>query len=112
MALPLEFRGSDPVCILRRLLIEFSCLFKNLRRNMETVVEGLMDAPTQTVKRKHRTITSGLSLNASESVMDLVKPPDLNQARVNKCLIALVNRKAVKKDNTSVGLLHVRYFVG
>ena len=66
MSLPLEFRGSDPVCILRRLLmIEFSCFFKNLRRNMETVIEGLMDSPSQTVKRKHGTITSGLSLNTS-----------------------------------------------
>ena len=30
-------------------------------------------------------------------------PPDLNQARVNKCLIALVNRKIVTKDNSTVG---------
>jgi hypothetical protein len=65
MSLPLEFRGSDPVCVLRCLPIEFSCLFKNLRRNMETVIEGLMDSPSQTVKRKHGTITSGLSLNTS-----------------------------------------------
>ncbi|TFK19887.1 hypothetical protein FA15DRAFT_674069 [Coprinopsis marcescibilis] len=66
--LPLEFRGSDP----------------SLRRNMESVLEGLMNAPGNTVK-----------------LPDLIKPPDLNQARVNKCLIALVNRKAVKKDNSS-----------
>ena len=65
MSLPLECRGSDPVCVLRRLLIKFSCLFKNLRRNMETVIEGLMDSPSQRVKRKHATITSGLSLNTS-----------------------------------------------
>ena len=31
-----------------------------------------------------------------------MKPPDLNQARVNKCLIALVNRKIVQKDNSTV----------
>jgi len=73
MSLPLEFRGSDA----------------NLRRNMETVIEGLMDAPGQTIK-----------------LLDLVKPPDLNQARVNKCLIALVNRKAVKKDNASGTVLY------
>ncbi|KAK2461196.1 hypothetical protein APHAL10511_006723 [Amanita phalloides] len=73
MSLPLEFRGSDP----------------NLRRNMETVIEGLMDAPNQTVK-----------------LLDLVKPPELNQARVNKCLIALVNRKAVKKDSSSGTVLY------
>jgi len=39
------------------------------------------------------------------SVLDLVKMPDLNQARVNKCLIALVNRKVVQKDSTSVSSL-------
>ncbi|KAG6820536.1 hypothetical protein H0H93_015707 [Arthromyces matolae] len=36
-----------------------------------------------------------------DQVLDLVKPPDLIQARVNKCLIALVNRKVVRKDNSS-----------
>ncbi|CAK5270296.1 unnamed protein product [Mycena citricolor] len=54
--LPLEFRGSDP----------------NLRRNMESVIEGLLDASNRVVK-----------------LTDLISPPDLNQARVNKCLIAL-----------------------
>ena len=34
-----------------------------------------------------------------------MKPPDLNQARVNKCLIALVNRKIVRKDNSTVRLI-------
>ncbi|KAG2008474.1 hypothetical protein CC2G_013905 [Coprinopsis cinerea AmutBmut pab1-1] len=71
--LPLEFRGSDP----------------GLRRNMETVIEGLMNAPNNTVK-----------------LPDLIKPPDLNQARVNKCLIALVNRKAVQKDNSTGTVLY------
>ncbi|TEB34252.1 hypothetical protein FA13DRAFT_1685574 [Coprinellus micaceus] len=71
--LPLEFRGSDP----------------GLRRNMEMVIDGLMNAPSQTVK-----------------LPDLIKPPDLNQARVNKCLIALVNRKAVKKDSSSGTVLY------
>jgi DASH complex subunit DAM1 len=36
-------------------------------------------------------------------VIDMIVPPDLNQARVNKCLIALVNRKIVTKDNSTVG---------
>lgn len=36
-------------------------------------------------------------------VTDLIVPPDLSQARVNKCLIALVNRKVVRKDNATVG---------
>lgn len=38
------------------------------------------------------------------TVLDLVKVPDLPQARVNKCLIALVNRKIVRKDNSTVGV--------
>ncbi|TFK73398.1 hypothetical protein BDN72DRAFT_814659 [Pluteus cervinus] len=71
--LPLEFRGSDP----------------NLRRSMENVIEGLLDAPGRAVK-----------------LTDLIKPPDLSQARVNKCLIALVNRKAVKKDNSTGTVLY------
>ncbi|KDR80168.1 hypothetical protein GALMADRAFT_242433 [Galerina marginata CBS 339.88] len=71
--LPLEFRGSDP----------------SLRRNMETVIEGVMYAPTQTVK-----------------LTDLISPPDLNQARVNKCLIALVNRKVVQKENSTGTVLY------
>ncbi|KAJ7459661.1 DASH complex subunit Dam1-domain-containing protein [Mycena latifolia] len=71
--LPLEFRGSDP----------------NLRRNMEGVIEGLLNAPAQTVK-----------------LTDLISPPDLSQARVNKCLIALVNRKVVQKNNSTGTVLY------
>ncbi|KAI5899141.1 uncharacterized protein SCHCODRAFT_02604303 [Schizophyllum commune H4-8] len=72
--LPLEFRGSDP----------------NLRRHIDLVIEGMLDAPTRVVK-----------------IQDLIKPPDLNQARVNKCLIALVNRKIVTKENaTGTTLYH------
>lgn len=39
---------------------------------------------------------------SSPLVPDLISPPDLPQAKVNKCLIALVNRKIVQKDNSSV----------
>ncbi|KAF9233405.1 hypothetical protein BU15DRAFT_90370 [Melanogaster broomeanus] len=39
-------------------------------------------------------------------LIELIVPPDLNQARVNKCLIALVNRKLVQKDNTSGSVLY------
>lgn len=38
-------------------------------------------------------------------VLEFIKPPDLNQARANKCLIALVNRKIVQKNNSTVRLL-------
>ncbi|KAF7346121.1 hypothetical protein MSAN_01838800 [Mycena sanguinolenta] len=74
--LPLEFRGSDPT----------------LRRNMEGVIEGLLDAPSRTAK-----------------LTDLIRPPDLSQARVNKCLIALVNRKVVQKNSSTASC--IRYFL-
>ncbi|KAK0203486.1 hypothetical protein DFS33DRAFT_806351 [Desarmillaria ectypa] len=70
--LPLEFRGSDPT----------------LRRNMEMVIEGMIDSLNQVVK-----------------LTDLILP-DLPQARVNKCLIALVNRKIVRKDNSTGAVLY------
>jgi DASH complex subunit DAM1 len=73
MCLPLEFRGSDP----------------GLRRNMETVIEAMINSDGRGVK-----------------LLELIKPPDLNQARVNKCLIALVNRKIVHKDSASGSVLY------
>lgn len=36
------------------------------------------------------------------AVIELIAAPDLTQARVNKCLIALVNRKLVQKDSSTV----------
>lgn len=73
MSLPLEFRGSDP----------------GLRRNMESVIEFMMDSDGRGIK-----------------LIELIKPPDLNQARVNKCLIALVNRKIVQKENSTGTVLY------
>ncbi|KAH9968150.1 DASH complex subunit Dam1-domain-containing protein [Russula dissimulans] len=72
-SLPLEFRGSDP----------------SLRRNIEMVIERLMDNDSRGLK-----------------LIDMVVPPDLNQARVNKCLIALVNRKIVTKDSSTGTVLY------
>ncbi|KAF5356887.1 hypothetical protein D9756_006731 [Leucocoprinus leucothites] len=71
--------------IISALPLEFRGSDPTLRRHMETVIEGILKARDQTVK-----------------LPDLIKPPDLNQARVNKCLIALVNRKVVQKDSGSV----------
>jgi hypothetical protein len=65
MSLPLEFRGSDAVCAWCYWLDKFSCFLQNLRRNMETVIEGLMGAPDQTIKRKHDTMPFGILLNPS-----------------------------------------------
>ncbi|KAI5993937.1 hypothetical protein EDD15DRAFT_2387956 [Pisolithus albus] len=63
--LPLEFRGSDPMC------------------SMESIIEAMMDNEGRGMK-----------------LIELIVPPYLNQARVNKCLIAPVNRKLVQKDNS------------
>ncbi|KAI0312064.1 DASH complex subunit Dam1-domain-containing protein [Amylostereum chailletii] len=73
MSLPLEFRGNDP----------------GLRRNVETVIEALMDNAGKGMK-----------------LIELIKPPELNQARVNKCLIAMVNRKIVTKNNSTGTVLY------
>ncbi|KAI9513402.1 DASH complex subunit Dam1-domain-containing protein [Russula earlei] len=60
-----------------------------LRRNIEMVIERLMDSDGRGLK-----------------LIDMIVPPDLNQARVNKCLIALVNRKIVTKDSSTGTVLY------
>ncbi|KAF8578977.1 hypothetical protein K439DRAFT_1648615 [Ramaria rubella] len=69
--LPLEFRGGDPT----------------LRRQVEHVIESLMDAE------------NGLRIT------DMIKG-DINQAKVNKCLIALVTRKVVQKIPNPGGVIY------
>ena len=81
---------------------------------MESVIEGLMYSSNQLVKcglpsfRTPSTIFLTLW-----KVTDLIVPPELNQARVNKCLIALVNRKIVHKENSTVCIIFValRYLI-
>jgi DASH complex subunit DAM1 len=51
--LPLEFRGSDPVCYFYRVQLVIHTLIntiQGLRRNMESVIEGLMYSSNQSVK--------------------------------------------------------------
>ncbi|KAJ7069955.1 hypothetical protein C8F01DRAFT_1114742 [Mycena amicta] len=69
--------------------LEFRGSDPNLRRQMDLVIEGFFDAPGRTLK-----------------LTDLIKPPDLSQARVNKCLIALVNRKVVSKNSSTGTVLY------
>ncbi|TBU43715.1 hypothetical protein BD309DRAFT_960085 [Dichomitus squalens] len=82
-------RGLEIERILAALPLEFRGDDPNLRRYIEQVIEKFLDNP-------------GESFN----IVAFVKPPDLNQARVNKCLIALVNRKIVKKDNSTGAVLY------
>ena len=92
-ALPLEFRGDDP----------------NLRRHIELVIEKFFDNPGESFNSTCCSLPypSASSNRLCTVVVAFVKPPDLNQARVNKCLIALVNRKIVKKDNSTVSILSI-----
>jgi len=67
------------------------------------VIERLMDSDGKGLKCE--TIPSLVTLAGSHpdyTVIEMIVPPDLNQARVNKCLIMLVSRKFVTKDNSTV----------
>ncbi|KAN0107746.1 DASH complex subunit Dam1 domain containing protein [Russula decolorans] len=75
--------------VISSLPLEFRGTDPTLRRNMEMVIERLMSSDGR-----------GLRL------IEMIVPPDLNQARVNKCLIALVNRKIVTKDNSTGTVLY------
>jgi hypothetical protein len=41
------------------------------------------------------------------SVLELCRPPDLNEARVRKCILALSGAKIVKSDNSTVRVSYV-----
>ncbi|KAI0357017.1 hypothetical protein OH77DRAFT_191124 [Trametes cingulata] len=82
-------RGLEMERLLSALPLEFRGNDPNLRRHMEMVVEKFWDHPDEAF-----------------NIVAFVKPPDLNQARVNKCLIALVNRKIVRKDNSTGSVLY------
>ncbi|KZS96267.1 hypothetical protein SISNIDRAFT_450921 [Sistotremastrum niveocremeum HHB9708] len=69
--------------------IEFRGSDPNLRRNAEFIIEALMESKSD----------DGLKIT------DMIRP-DCNQAKVNKCLIALLSRKMVTKSSSSVGHNH------
>ncbi|KAI0073115.1 hypothetical protein K474DRAFT_1603910 [Panus rudis PR-1116 ss-1] len=69
--------------------LEFRGNDPTLRRHMETVIETFYEKEGRGV-----------------GIVEFIKPPDLNQARVNKCLIALVARKIVRKDNSTGTVLY------
>jgi DASH complex subunit DAM1 len=70
---------------------------------MCSVVEGFLDRPGRGLRCAGSDIENSSSFADSVvTVLELVAPPDLSQARVNKCLIALVNRKIVTKDSSTV----------
>jgi len=82
-------RGLLMEKVANTLPLEYRGSEPNLRRWLEQVIEGFLDRPGRGV-----------------GIVELLKPPDLNQARVNKCLIALVNRKVVQKDNSTGAVLY------
>ena len=106
MCLPLEFRGSDPVRVrlpFSREIDEGRCIgLAQKYGNGRRIYDGQRGPRCQTYVCTH---TPRLSSICPSTVIELVTPPDLNQARVNKCLIALVNRKIVHKDSASVSMV-------
>ncbi|KAG8892580.1 hypothetical protein FRB99_002612, partial [Tulasnella sp. 403] len=70
--------------VIQLLPLEFRGNDPEIRRVMEGVIGSLMDH------------------EAGQRIAEIVKPPLLPQARVNKCLIALVNRKIVEKEANKV----------
>lgn len=79
---------------------------------MESVIDSLMSAGSKGIKRMFIILPIAYfdpTVHDLLAVLDMVKPPDLNQARINKCVIALVNRKVVTKDNSTVSLCYLFY---
>ncbi|CAE6456706.1 unnamed protein product [Rhizoctonia solani] len=74
--------------VINVLPLEYRGSEPRLRDHMETIVSKLMDAP------------KGLRIT------DCVSPPEISQARANKCLIALVARKVVKKTSAGGAALY------
>ena len=99
-----------PYVLTHALQNKLNVILQGLRRNMETVIEFMMDSDGRGIKRMYARATD-LVDHLPFTVLELVKPPDLNQARVNKCLIALVNRKIVHKDSVSVSMIHSTPFL-
>ncbi|KDQ19068.1 hypothetical protein BOTBODRAFT_28563 [Botryobasidium botryosum FD-172 SS1] len=72
-------RGLKIARVIDALPLEFRGSDPDLRYSLETIIAGLMESP------------------GGKRLLEFVKPPILPQARVNKCLIALVNRKVARK---------------
>ena len=71
---------------------------------MEIVIDRLMDSEGKGLKCENVSLLPHDTRSHLEyAVIEMIVPPDLNQARVNKCLITLVSRKFVTKDNSTVG---------
>lgn len=112
-SLPLEFRGTDPVSCLRGCLRARLCPLIHHRHYVaiwrwSSNALWAVTAEVSSVSSSAYSAICGHSLSSlltvwRYAVIEMIVPPDLNQARVNKCLIALVNRKIVTKDNSTVG---------
>jgi hypothetical protein len=71
---------------------------------MEKLIGKLMVNPSGLASEFYSVPKSELRPNIMFSAGDLVSPPDLPQAKVNKCLIALVAKKLVSKESVDVSL--------
>jgi len=74
-------RGLEIEKVVNSLPLEYRGSDHTLRTQIEMVITALMDNPEKAYKAS-----------------DLARPPELNQARVHKCFLALANRKIITKD--------------
>lgn len=77
---------------------------QTLRTQIEMVIEALMDNPEKAYKGE-QSPNPPLPDHGRRActASDLVRLPQLNQARVHKCFLALANRKIVTKDASVCG---------
>ena len=72
---------------------------QTLRTQIETVIEALMGNPEKAYKGEHSpNLPPPDHRRRLCTASDLVRLPELNQARVHKCFLALANRKIVTRD--------------
>ncbi|KAJ1310943.1 hypothetical protein OPQ81_009455 [Rhizoctonia solani] len=81
-------RASAVEKVINALPLEYRGSEPRLREHMEAIINKLMDSPK------------------GVRVTDCVSLPEIPQARANKCLIALVGRKVVKKTSSGGAALY------
>jgi hypothetical protein len=72
---------------------------------MEAVIEQMLENTTRGYKCTYedpRYSVASRPILTLLSVLELCRPPDLNEARVRKCILALSGAKIVKSDNSTV----------
>jgi hypothetical protein len=71
------------------------------------VIERFLDRQDQGLRRTYYQCIRIYPSYHRPIVMDCIVPPDLNEARVRKCLLALTASKIVRSDNSTVSCLTI-----